>query len=256
MRYIRMKKLMLLFLVILMLSGHVFPSNDDLSNDATQNADEIPTMEDSEMYDALITRFMGTEPNALNQKQLTVAALITFDAEMMNGGLCQFFANDHSGYAQYISDALEEIEDNAFRLCTSLERVVLGNDTVIGEEIFFGCSSLKSVRLPLESIYLRYLFEDYYGNGGVPATLKKVEVIGESVYNYALSQCTSVEEIVIGANVTKINVQAFSACTNLTSVEFESQTGWTMGGSAVDVSDAVKNAQNLKNGPAYTRTAE
>ena len=104
-----MKKLMLLFLVILMLSGYVFPSNDDLSNDVTQNADEIPTMEDSEMYDALITRFMGTEPNALNQKQLTVAALITFDAEMMNGGLCQFFVNDYSGYAQYISDALGEV---------------------------------------------------------------------------------------------------------------------------------------------------
>ena len=75
----------------------------------TQNADEILTMEDHEMYDTLITRFMGAEPKALNQKQLTVAALITFDAEMMNGGLCQFFANDYSGYAQYISDALGEV---------------------------------------------------------------------------------------------------------------------------------------------------
>ena len=105
-----MKKLMLLLLLaVLIMSGCVFSSNDDLSNDATQNADEILTMEDNEMYDALITRFMGAEPNALNQKQLTVAALITFDAEMMNGGLCQFFANDYSGYAQYISDALREV---------------------------------------------------------------------------------------------------------------------------------------------------
>lgn len=154
------------------------------------------------------------------------------------------------------SDALEEIEDNAFRLCTSLERAELGNDTVIGEEIFFGCTSLKSVRLPLESIYLRDLFEDYYGNGGVPATLKKVEVIGESVGSYVLSECTGVEEIIIGANVTKINVQAFSACTNLASVDFEIETGWSMGSDPVDVSDTGKNAQFLKNGPAYTRTVE
>lgn len=105
-----MKKiLLLLFLSVLIISGCRPSSNDDLLNDATQNADEMLTMEDNEMYDTLITRFMGAEPNALNQKQLTVAALITFDAEMMNGGLCQFFANDHSGYAQYISDALEEI---------------------------------------------------------------------------------------------------------------------------------------------------
>ena len=105
-----MKKLMLLLLlIVLMMSGCVFSFNDDLTNDATQNADEILTMEDNEMYDALITRFMDAEPKALNQKQLTVAALITFDAEMMNGGLCQFFANDYSGYAQYISDALGEV---------------------------------------------------------------------------------------------------------------------------------------------------
>ena len=109
-RCIRMKKLILLLLLsALTISGCVFSSNDDFSNDATLNTDEILTMEDNEMYDALITRFMDAEPNALNQKQLTVAALITFDSEMMNGGLCQFFVNDYSGYAQHISDALREV---------------------------------------------------------------------------------------------------------------------------------------------------
>ena len=61
------------------------------------------------MYDALILRFMDAKLNTLNQKQRTVAVLITFDAEMMNGGLCQFFANDYNGYAQYVSDALGEV---------------------------------------------------------------------------------------------------------------------------------------------------
>ena len=105
-----MKKLILvLVFAAFLLGGCSFSYNDDLSNYTTPNADEILKMEDNEMYDTLITRFMDAEPNTLNQKQLTVAALITFDAEMMNGGLCQFFANDYNGYAQYIYDALGEV---------------------------------------------------------------------------------------------------------------------------------------------------
>ena len=83
----------------------MIPSNDDL----TLNADEMLTPEGNDTYHALIIRFMDADPNTLNEKQLTVAALITFDAEMMNGGLCQFFANDYNGYAQCISEALGEI---------------------------------------------------------------------------------------------------------------------------------------------------
>ena len=95
-----MEKLMLvLVLAALLMGGCTFSGNDDLSNCTTPNPDESLAMEDDEMYETLITRFMGTEPTALNQKQLTVAVLITFDAEMMNGGLCQFFANDYNGYA-------------------------------------------------------------------------------------------------------------------------------------------------------------
>ena len=105
-----MKKLViLLILIALLMSGCMTLSNDCITNDTILNADEILAMEDNNMYDALILRFMDAEPNTLNPKQMTVAALITFDAEMMNGGLCQFFANDYNGYAQCISEALGEI---------------------------------------------------------------------------------------------------------------------------------------------------
>lgn len=115
-----MKKLIpLLFLAALLISGCSFspgniPSNDTVPGTGeiltTKNAEaEDDSIENSEMYDALVMRFMDANPNTLNQKQLTVAALITFDAEMMNGGLCQFFLNDHQGYAQYVGDALTEV---------------------------------------------------------------------------------------------------------------------------------------------------
>lgn len=105
-----MKKLMLLLITAaLMMSGCALSFNYDFLHNAMLSADEILSMEDDKMYDALIMRFLDANPNGLNQKQRTVAALITFDAEMMNGGLCQFFVNDDSGYAQYISEALEEV---------------------------------------------------------------------------------------------------------------------------------------------------
>ena len=103
------KEIFLVVLAALLISGCTFSANDDLSNYTTLNADSMLTMEAEDMYDALITRFMGADPSTLNQKQRTVAALVTFEAEMMNGGLCQFFANDHNGYAQYVSDALGEV---------------------------------------------------------------------------------------------------------------------------------------------------
>ena len=105
-----MKKLVVLLLLVALLTGGcMFSANGDGSNHTELTADGILAMEDMEMYDALITKFMDAHPNALNQKQLTVAALIIFDAEMMNGGLCQFFVNDYNGYAQYIADALGEV---------------------------------------------------------------------------------------------------------------------------------------------------
>lgn len=105
-----MKRMILLVtLAALLMSGCTHSSNDGSSNDTNLSSDEILTMEDLDMYDALIMRFMDADPNTLNQKQLTVAVLITFDAEMMNGGLCQFFVNDYNGYAQYVSGALEEV---------------------------------------------------------------------------------------------------------------------------------------------------
>ena len=99
----------LLVLVVLLISGCAFSSNDDLTSHTTLNADEILITEDDYMYDALIAKFIDADPNTLTQKQLTVAILITFDAEMMNGGLCQFFINDYSGYAQHVSNALAEV---------------------------------------------------------------------------------------------------------------------------------------------------
>ena len=105
-----MKKLLFpLFLVAMLIFGCSFSSKETSQKNTILRASEILSMEDGDMYDALMERFMDTEPSTLNGKQRTVAVLITFDADNLNGGLCQFFVNDHAGYAQYVCDALGEI---------------------------------------------------------------------------------------------------------------------------------------------------
>ena len=84
-----MKGLVLLVvLAALLMNGCTHSSYDESSVDSTLSSEEMRIKEDLDMYDALIMRFMDAAPNTLNEKQLTVAALITFDAVMMNGGLC------------------------------------------------------------------------------------------------------------------------------------------------------------------------
>ena len=99
----------ILILAVLLMNGCAAFPNDVFAGYPAMDAAEMFATEELSMHDTLIIRFMDADPGALNQKQLTVAALITFDEEMMNGGLCQFFVNDHYGYAQYVSDALEEV---------------------------------------------------------------------------------------------------------------------------------------------------
>ena len=103
------KRIVLLVLVSLLMSGCLFPSDNGGSANTALYAEEILTMNDNDLYSVLVTNFMGIDPSTLNQKQQTVAALVTFDAEMMNGGLCQFFVNDHVGCAQYVGEALGEV---------------------------------------------------------------------------------------------------------------------------------------------------
>ena len=105
-----MKKLILMVvLAALLMSGCAHSTIDETSVDSTLSSEELRINEDLEMYDSLIMRFMDADPNTLNEKQLTVAALITFDAEMMNGGLCQFFVNSSRDVAPYVVESLNKI---------------------------------------------------------------------------------------------------------------------------------------------------
>jgi hypothetical protein len=85
------------------------------------------------------------------------------------------------------------------RECTSLKSVADLPESVthIGEEAFYGCTSLASITLP-----------------------ESVTQIG----GYAFKGCTSLASIMIPESVTQICKEAFDGCTSLSSVSIPSAT--------------------------------
>ena len=152
----RMKKLILMVvLAVVLMSGCAHSTIDETSVDSTLSSEELRIKEDLEMYDSLIMRFMDADPNALNEKQLTVAALITFDAEMMNGGLCQFFVNDYNAYARYVSGALEEV--GAFEMQKHYSSFVNQNEIDVTQMDSFRIGSVQDYVKQFES----FPYEDF-----------------------------------------------------------------------------------------------
>lgn len=117
---------------------------------------------------------------------------------------------------------LEIIGNYAFAECDSLkEFVVSPSVSEIGACAFSGCNSLASIELP----YLGNSPDDRNGlvcifsaNGDtseIPLSLKKVVLNGGSVYDEAFKGASSVERIVVNAQISSIGARAFSNCASL-----------------------------------------
>lgn len=81
--------------------------------DASTSTDELSSLNDESLFNtvnsALYFDFDEKETDKLNPSQRTVLALISFDSEIQNGGLCQFFVNSSSVFAAYVSQALRSV---------------------------------------------------------------------------------------------------------------------------------------------------
>lgn len=88
-----------------------------------------------------------------------------------------------------LGDSVTEIDDDAFRGCTSLHEIVIPNSvTKIGDDAFRDCTSLYEIV--------------------IPNSVTEID-------NGAFYGCKSLEEIVIPNSVTYIGPGAFKACTFL-----------------------------------------
>ena len=176
----------------------------------------------------------------------------------------------------YIPSKINNIEQMAFRNCNNLEKVIIpeianwcktklyddlsnplsyahhlysderteitnlvipdGTDS-INSYSFFGCSSLKSVRVPESVCYLGGSAFAYCSNLSsitLPDNIENIESMTfryctslktlklpesiKTIFHWAFEGCSSLESIIIPNNVTTICQEAFSKCTNLKSV--------------------------------------
>lgn len=102
-----------------------------------------------------------------------------------------------SGASVEIPNSITSIY-HAFGDCTSLTRVIIGNNvTSIGNYAFSDCIILESIEIP-DSV--------------------------ESIGDYAFTRCSSLERVIIGNGVTSIGEGAFWSCTSLESIIFNGTT--------------------------------
>ena len=111
--------------------------------------------------------------------------------------------------------SVTSIGDNAFRNCSGLTSITIGNSvTSIGEGAFYECSELISVTIPNSVTSIGdYAFLECSGLTSVTIG-NSVTSIGES----AFYECSGLTSVTIGNSVTSIGGVAFYKCSGLTSV--------------------------------------
>ena len=120
-----------------------------------------------------------------------------------------------------------KIGERAFFECTSLTSVVIPNSvTSIGYFAFEGCNSLEEITVPFVGdgryeTHFGYIFgapncrDNSYC---VPASLKKVTILGGKIGDNAFQYCSGLTSVTLPNSVTAIGENAFAGCTSLTSV--------------------------------------
>ncbi len=159
-----------------------------------------------------------------------------------------------------IKQGTKTIADSAFRYCTSLKSVTIGNSvTSIGGSAFNGCTSLTNVIIPDSVTYIGVSafsgctsltsitipdgvtsIGDYMFDGCTSLASVTIPDSVTSIGDSAFHNCTSLTSVTIGNGVTEIGYEAFSGCTSLKSVTIGNSVT-SIGGSAFNGCTSLTN---------------
>ena len=133
--------------------------------------------------------------------------------------LNDILANYSDGAKLVLPDTVTKIGDYVFYRNTNLTSITIPSSvTSIGDDAFYNCSNLKSVTFESGSQLASIGEWAFYSSGLTSITIpSSVTSIGNSVFRH-----TDLTSITIPSSVTSIGNYAFSDCSNLRSVTFES----------------------------------
>jgi hypothetical protein len=138
-----------------------------------------------------------------------------------------------------VAPSVKSIGYYAFKGCTALTEVkILGNDTLINNSAFSGCSSLEYLELHFSKSDrpkpLGYYFGGERYNGGVeteqryqnsynnvfciPASLKKLTVTAGTMDQYSITNCHNLTDVTIGEAVNFTSSFSYCNCQNLKTI--------------------------------------
>ena len=171
--------------------------------------------------DSVTSILISTFQNCTSLKSITIPESVTFI-----GG--STFDGCTSLTSLVIPNSVTSIDDYAFSGCTSLTSITIpDNVTSIGDYVFLGCTSLTAINVATDN-------KNYVSVNGVLYNKERTTIIcypaGKKDKNYtiidgvtsidweAFSGCTNLTSITIPNSVTEIGYDAFSGCANLTSI--------------------------------------
>ena len=130
-----------------------------------------------------------------------------------NGKLILFIGKDLTEYT--IPESVTSIGEEAFYGCSSLKSITIPDSvTYIGESVFEDCSSLTSITIPNSVTSIEY------GAFAECSSLTSITIPESvtSIGNCAFQGCSSLTSVTIPDSITSIGWGAFLGCSSLTSI--------------------------------------
>ena len=129
---------------------------------ARMTDEDFRQLEGNDLWVAAMVRMENADsPEQLTHGQLVLMVLTRYDAEVKNGGLCQFFVNSSRMFAPLLGLALEEV--GAYEHRTHLEAFAAENNIDLTDLSSF----ISETEEEFLAQYQRYPFRDfddtYYG---------------------------------------------------------------------------------------------
>jgi len=168
-------------------------------------------------------------------KALVPASLTTVELTNAEHIAPSAFANCENINKILLPVSLNTVGEFAFQNCKSLKNLTIPVYVRgIGHQAFAGCTSLEELSVPSVNMGTEEESGFKLWFGEIPPSLARVRITNSSQINrYAFSGCTDIREVIFDSAVSYISEYAFYNCTNLSTITL-SQDLSVIGGSAFE----------------------